>query len=275
MIPKDFITEWRQHVPWLFDNQVEQDLLISRVLVELFSHDEIALSLAFRGGTALYKLFLKPAPRYSEDIDLVQIRAEPIGNVLSNIRTILDPIFGEPRRKFGAGRVTIVYRFESEEVPPTTLRLKVEINTREHFSVLGLTKKQFKVDSLWFRGKADIPTYHLAELMGTKLRALFQRNKGRDLFDLWYAFQHGDLVPEDVVDVFHHYLEHQGLNVTRAQFQQNLMAKAETDLYVADILPLLSPEVKNHWNVEEAVQVVESKILPRMRGAPWKGGLGE
>ncbi len=85
MIAKDHITEWRQHVPWLFDNQVEQDLLISRALVELFSHGEITDSLAFRGGTALYKLFLTPAPRYSEDIDLVQIKAEPIGAVLSKL----------------------------------------------------------------------------------------------------------------------------------------------------------------------------------------------
>ena len=68
MIARDHITEWRQYVPWLFDNQVEQDLLISRVLVELFSDEEICRSLAFRGGTAIYKLFLAPAPRYSEDI---------------------------------------------------------------------------------------------------------------------------------------------------------------------------------------------------------------
>jgi predicted nucleotidyltransferase component of viral defense system len=39
-------------------SQVEQDLVISRALVELFSKDRIADALAFRGGTALYKLYL-------------------------------------------------------------------------------------------------------------------------------------------------------------------------------------------------------------------------
>lgn len=72
MIPKDFITEWRAHAPWVSDRQVEQDLVISRALVELFSRPTIANALAFRGGTALYKLHLRPAARYSEDIDLVQ-----------------------------------------------------------------------------------------------------------------------------------------------------------------------------------------------------------
>ncbi|MGH2469017.1 MAG: nucleotidyl transferase AbiEii/AbiGii toxin family protein [Chloroflexota bacterium] len=38
--------------------------------------------------------------------------------------------------------------------------------------------------SPWFTGSADVPTFALEELLGTKLRALYQRRKGRDLFDL-------------------------------------------------------------------------------------------
>ena len=79
MIPRDYITEWRAHAPWVQDIQVEQDLIICRALVSIFSHPLLAKGLAFRGGTALYKLYLKPAARYSEDIDLVQITAEPQG----------------------------------------------------------------------------------------------------------------------------------------------------------------------------------------------------
>ena len=65
------MTAWRANAPWVEDAQVEQDLVISRALVEMFSHSLLARSLAFRGGTALYKLYLTPAARYSEDIDLV------------------------------------------------------------------------------------------------------------------------------------------------------------------------------------------------------------
>ena len=81
MIPHDYITQWRAEAPWIQDFQVEQDLVISRALVELFARPGIAEVLAFRGGTALYKLHLRPAARYSEDIDLVQISAEPAGQL--------------------------------------------------------------------------------------------------------------------------------------------------------------------------------------------------
>ena len=73
MIPIAFITEWRKHAPFSQSAWVEQDLVISRALVEMFRVPAVADRLAFRGGTALHKLFLTPAVRYSEDIDLVQI----------------------------------------------------------------------------------------------------------------------------------------------------------------------------------------------------------
>lgn len=138
MIPRDYITEWRAHAPWVQDFQVEQDLVISRALVAIFDHPLLAASLAFRGGTALYKLHLTPAARYSEDIDLVQINAEPAGPIMSALRSMLDPWLGRPKWKQTEGRVTFVYRFDSEDAPPLRLRLKVEINSREHLSVYGV-----------------------------------------------------------------------------------------------------------------------------------------
>ena len=102
MIPADFIAEWRALAPWPKDIQVEQDLILTRVLVELYSDPEIARALAFRGGTALYKLFIKQPIRYSEDIDLVQTTPQPIGPVIDRIRAVLDHWLGNPhwdRRK--------------------------------------------------------------------------------------------------------------------------------------------------------------------------------
>ena len=66
MIPRAYIQEWRQWAPWTQDAQLEQDLIISRALVEIFNHPLLAENLAFRGGTALFKLHLTPM-RYSED----------------------------------------------------------------------------------------------------------------------------------------------------------------------------------------------------------------
>jgi len=68
MIPKPNIARWQEYAPWKHFSQVEQDLVISRTLVELFSDDYLKENLAFRGGTALHKLYLDPAPRYSQKI---------------------------------------------------------------------------------------------------------------------------------------------------------------------------------------------------------------
>ncbi len=181
LIPRDFITEWRHNAPWAEDAQVEQDLIISRALVDIFNHSVLSPNLAFRGGTALFKLYLDPV-RYSEDIDLVQVKEGPIGPVMNGIREVLNPWLGDPSWEQTEGRVTFRYRFESEDGLP--LRLKVEINSREHFCLYGYKEHLFSVESRWFRGSAKILTYELEELLGTKLRALYQRRKGRDLFDL-------------------------------------------------------------------------------------------
>lgn len=78
MIKENYIREWYEFVPWKDMLMVEQDLIICRALVSIFSDDFLRENLAFRGGTALHKLFLQPQPRYSEDIDLVQIHPGPI-----------------------------------------------------------------------------------------------------------------------------------------------------------------------------------------------------
>jgi len=89
MIPRAYITEWSSVVPWKTDEQIEQDLIICRSLCEIYQDEFLSEKLAFRGGTALHKLYLSPQPRYSEDIDLVQIVGEPIKPVIRRLREIL------------------------------------------------------------------------------------------------------------------------------------------------------------------------------------------
>ncbi|NGX50957.1 MAG: hypothetical protein K1060chlam2_00810 [Chlamydiae bacterium] len=273
MIPKYLITEWSKKHAWPLQNQIEQDLLISRVLVELFSDPHIADSLAFRGGTALYKLFLTPAPRYSEDIDLVQVNAKPIGETIDRVRSILDPLLGKPKRKLGRGLTTITYRFLSEETPPINLRLKLEINTREHASVIGYLKKNFSVASSWFSGEAEILTYHLEELMGTKLRALYQRNKGRDLFDFWFVMNHCQLDIPRTLEVFHYCMKQQDLSVSRAEFEKNLHKKKTSELFLDDTQPLLRSDIASQWDPDVALTMIQDRVISLLPGAEWKGDL--
>lgn len=188
MIPQSSITEWSNHVPWQNNEQVEQDLVICRSLVEIYNDDFFAEHLAFRGGTALHKLYLEPQPRYSEDIDFVQIKAGPIGEVLDHLRSALS-FLGKAKVDVSGQMATMKFRFESEIAPVVPLRLKVETNCREHFSELGWEKVKFDVESSWFTGSCELTTYKLEELLGTKIRALYQRKKGRDLYDLYKAIK--------------------------------------------------------------------------------------
>src|SRR5207253_1132092 len=93
-------------------------------LLDRVGRQEVARAL--RGGTALHKLGLAPPRRYSEDIDLVQVEAGPIGAVLDRVRARLDPWLGKPTWDHAASTVTLVYRFMSEIPPVNRLRLKVE-----------------------------------------------------------------------------------------------------------------------------------------------------
>ena len=98
MIPQSYITAWRKKAPWQEDFQVEQDMVIERALIEIYNEPFLKERLAFRGGTALHKLYLSPAARYSEDIDLVQIKAESFGPVIDKLRETLF-FLGTPVRK--------------------------------------------------------------------------------------------------------------------------------------------------------------------------------
>lgn len=263
MIARAHITAWRAKAPWATDAQVEQDLVLCRALVEIFSDDLLAREVAFRGGTALHKLHLNSPGRYSEDIDLVQVNAGPIGAVMDAIRTRLDPWLGKPQWKQGQGRVTFYYRFESEMRPVTPLRLKVEINTREHFSVLGTRPLRFELDSPWHAGAAEVLTYKTEELLGTKLRALYQRKKGRDLFDLSEALTRvASLDAGKVVACFVRYLENDGRRVTRTEFEANLAEKIGDKLFRSDAPPLLALGVT--FDPEAAFAHVRDALLSRL-----------
>ncbi len=271
MISRAHITAWRANAPWSTDAQVEQDLVLSRALVEIFSNPTLATRLAFRGGTAIYKLYLLPPPRYSEDIDLVQTDAGAIGPVMTALHTTLDPWLGAPRRNQTQGGVTFIYRFSSEIPPVTPLRLKVEINTREHFSVCGLVRQRFEVTSPWFSGGAELVTYKLEELLGTKLRALYQRKEGRDLYDLATALTRApNLDVEQTVQCFLEYLNRAGARISRAEYEANLFSKVADPVFLADVGPLLASHAAGKFDADRAAAAVMEQFIARLPGEPWK-----
>jgi predicted nucleotidyltransferase component of viral defense system len=264
MIPQAYIIEWANLVPWQTNEQVEQDLVICRALVEIFSDEWLNQRLAFRGGTALNKLYLQPQQRYSEDIDLVQITAEPFGPIADRLRERL-AFLGEPQRKQKEKNFTLLYRFESEFPPVANLRLKVETNCREHFTVLGYQQFPFQVKSTWFNGSCTITTYQIEELLGTKLRALYQRRKGRDLFDLYKAMSAIDeLDINRLLSCYNRYMEFSvELPPTKKLFLQNIELKLNDDAFAGDIKALIRPEEQYEQMV--AYEKIKTEILEIMK----------
>lgn len=269
MIPRANITAWRALAPWPSDAQVEQDLVLSRALVAIFGKPDVADQIVFRGGTALRKLFFDPPERFSEDIALVQREAGPIGGLINSMRDELDSWLGEPKWKQGKGRFTLIYRFETSFEPVVRMRLKIEINTREHFSVLGLEQREYSVINPWFSGSVALTTYKLAELLGTKMRAFYQRKKGRDLYDLWRALRSTNANGEEIVKCFKSYMERDDAAVSRAEFEANLAGKTSDDVFLED-LQLLLPMGVDYDPISAAAEVRE-ELLTKLPGKPWKG----
>ncbi len=260
MIPKPYIAKWQQYAPWKEFAQIEQDLIISRTLIEIFSDDFLRENLAFRGGTALHKLYLNPAPRYSEDIDLVQIKEGPIKPIMDRLNKVIR-FFEEDRRTQVRGHgAKALYRFTSE-YEGIRMRLKLEINCKEHFNILEWVDFPFEVDNEWFSGKAEIKTYNINELLGTKLRALHQRSKGRDLFDLDYARQHLEVDTDKVIECFKRYTSFATGKrpPSKKEFLLNIEEKEKNSDFTGDMEALLRTEI--NFNQNKAFDWLKNEII--------------
>lgn len=269
MIPAAYIQAWSLLAPWPDSRQVEQDLIICRALCDLFNAPALKGKIAFRGGTAINKLLFRQSLRYSEDIDLVQIHAEPIGATVDAMRKALSWL-GECKREQAGHSMHLVYTFSPEADAQVKLKLKVEINTREHTSLFGIKPYPFAVENGWYSAHAEIASYEPEELFGTKLRALLQRRKNRDLFDLYEGLKQLAMDTDKLTACFNHYLALEGASITRAMAEQRMLEKLTRSL-TADIAPLLPAGVRfNDDDAMDAFNKVWLELVARLKGDSWK-----
>ena len=272
MIPMMNIVAWSAKAPWPNLRQVEQDLIISRALVEIFSDPMLATELRFRGGTALNKLHFPEPLRYSEDIDLVRTTSGGIGPLTGRLRDILQPWLGDA--SFDQSQVAPKLRFRvPAEDGSGDIRLKLEINTREISCFDPPNTIPFNVENPWFTGRVDIATFSREELLATKLRALLQRDKGRDLLDLAHALAvFPELNAARVAECLGLYLNQANQSISRAEAEQRMFAKLALPTFVTDIGPLLSAEASARLSdnaVRQAFVEVFRKLICLMPGASW------
>lgn len=237
MIPAALVRAWRLTAPWTTNAQVEQDLIISRALVEAYQDKVVAERLAFRGER-----------RFTNCISV---------------------------RPFVTRKISILSKCKRSELERHWLRAPWPIGSAAGRTQLGYRKADFAVTSDWFKGRAQILGYDVNELLGTKLRALYQRRKGRDLFDLAMAIERiKEVDGEGVVRCFREYMQRDGHQVSRAEFEENLAIKMASAEFRSEVGPLLASEghgVQMGFNAATAYEVVHGLLIQRLEGKPWKG----
>ncbi len=241
-------------VPWAAQYQVEQDLLLCRAMVALFDDKFLSSQIAMRGGTLLHKVHLAPAARYSEDIDLVVVGTRPADHIRRAIRRVLSDVLGTPkasvwdtlalaiRNTVKPSRVLrMTYSARSIIEPNRTLEIVVEANVTERKPHRAVVEMPF---SFPFRDKpvqTHVKGFDIHEMLGTKMRAMFQRKRGRDLFDLYWALTKSPtpVDPAAIIASFEHYLKQEGTKAGRTEFIGILDDHLKDRGFSSDTEPLL------------------------------------
>jgi len=256
MIAENILEGWRKNAPWPFLGQVEQDLIISRALVELYNNDYLKSRIAFRGGTALHKIILPKPLRYSEDIDLNRLEAGAGGKIIDSVRDSLDQMLGQPKKVKSTDRsIKLIYHYDS--VDSSIRKLKIEINVRETLPEKDLQEIPYSVDSNYFQGSTKILVFNTEEMIGTKIRALYQRSKGRDLFDL-FEVSKTNVDWGNIISSF----KKLNINVSQKDYLFNIEEKMKDNDFLTDLAPLLPAGVT--YNINEAYEWFLQEIIPRI-----------
>jgi len=254
MIPFNDITAWGVYHPWPTREQVEQDMLLSRAICEIFNDERLSGELVFRGETALNKLILKEPYRYSEDLDFVRTSPGGIGDIMKALTELGKA--GGFQVKTKIGQFPKVYWLAKAQTS-RDLRIKIELNTYERSFALPVITVKHTIDSDWYSTTADVVVFQSEEIAATKLRALYQRKKGRDLFDLWLLTDEVKVNTELVREAFSAYCPpaYSGKKAI-----ENLEGKLRDAAFRGDINNMLSPKIAA-YNPDNAAEIIRNKYL--------------
>jgi predicted nucleotidyltransferase component of viral defense system len=213
--------------------------------------------LVFRGGTALYKLFLPEPYRYSEDLDFVRTTSGGIGKVFDHITEIGNRLGYSVRKNLGK-YPKVFWRGLAQT--GRELKIKIEINTYERSPAMPLREIEHSVNTGWYSQTAKVKTFAIEELAATKIRALYQRAKGRDLFDLWVMLTSFSIDPDKVLAAFYTYRPE---NFSGIKAIANLKDKTSDPNIKADIESIVS-RTSPEYDVNDAADLIIEKLLSKL-----------
>jgi len=286
LIPLQDLISWREHAPWPSDDQVEQDYLLSKSVAAIFQDSFLSQHVAMRGGTVLHKAHLAPAVRYSEDIDLVLVTDRQESHIRKALHRVLKPVLGEPQESVAGyiklavrnavGKSKILRSTYSYEPTQSFLAakatLKVETNVSERASCYPMVPVEFQYpDNSGVLATCVVKSFDIDEMLGTKMRALLQREQGRDLFDLFWAWslsKNGKtpyaVQPERVAHAFGHYMNAEGSRFTGDQFAQQLRLRVAKPKFREDVKSMLSSSF-GEYDIDHACEEVCDVFLSILR----------
>lgn len=246
-------------VPWPEQYQVEQDLLLCRTMVALFNDHFLSQQIAMRGGTLLHKVHLLPSARYSEDIDLVVVGTSPEDHIRRAIRRVLADILGTPKESIWASLtlalrnsikpsrvLRMTYSIPSLIAPGRILDIVVEANVTERTPHRAVVTSPFSFPFRSQTAGTSVKGYDIHELLGTKMRALFQRKRGRDLFDLYWTLTKSNVPvePAEIIKSFQHYMKQEGSSAGRKEFIDILASHLRDRGFCSDMESLLRAGIR-------------------------------
>lgn len=261
-------------VPWPNLFQVEQDLLLCHAMVSLFEDSFLRGQIAMRGGTLLHKVYLAPPARYSEDIDLVVVGNRPEGHIRKALNRVLHDVLGVPKQSvWGNLKLAIrntvkpsrvlrmTYAIPSLADTGKILEIVIEANVTERTSFRPVLQIPFEFSFQDSTVRTQVNGYDIHEMLGTKLRALFQRRRGRDLFDLYWALTTAkpSVVPVKIIESFKHYLRLERSVAGRSEFIAILNGHLADRGFCSDMKPLLRTQIA--YDPQRAGELVKNRLL--------------
>ena len=208
MIPAREILELRGE--WLLDvGVIEKDYVLSWLLAGIANDPELASTWVFKGGTCLRKCYYETY-RLSEDLDFTIVNKGPeapedllpvFTRIASWMReeTGIDLIVDDQsfrRRTNLRGNDTTEGRltYRGPNPPPTLPKVKLDLTSDEVLVEAPETRQIVHPYSDAPLPTAGVLCYSLVELFAEKIRALAQRCRPRDLYDVVHIRRHPDLL---------------------------------------------------------------------------------
>ncbi len=243
---------------WADENRIpdltlaELDYRLTQALAAIYGDPWLRETLYLKGGTALNKLFFPTTNRLSIDLDFNAVG--PKSQVLQGRERLIARIGELLTSQDASYQIRHSYTYAQSTLQVSFVpvgggsrqRLKLEISTTERVAILGREERLLAAPD--HNEPITISTYHLEEQASTKLRAVYSRQKGRDIFDLFHigAFPLDERV---VRKLTLYYFYHARMIFDYLTFQANLEEKLRRRGFSDDVRSLIRSGERFDWEM--------------------------